>query len=309
MGRHPVPARGDGAGAPPGSPARPAQRTLRPGSRGRCRGPRVSNALRSGRYEPEIRLRQQELPPVGNPVLDGLPEEQAIEQIDPAVPARGAVRGTAGSGFLRQHQGEGLLDQLPRSHRPEGSARKGRRGGPEQRGEGRLARQGGQRSPGNEYRPVSEEESFRLRIVEDGKPPAFLQSGRFSLAGGEQRGVGQGLASDFGDPGGEVRVLNQWPLVLEGGAGAPGGVNGRRIRRHRAGSRGGCAARGCKEREEDRADAQAPVDRVNWAPGGVKPVPPGRAIQGTSYLRFRSALRSGAGLKAGVPPVRRSSWC
>ena len=143
-----------------------------------------------------------------------------------------------------------MVDQLTRAHRPERPARKGRRGGPEECGERRLARQGGKRSPGNEDRSVSEEEGFRLRIVEDGEPPALAQGGRFSPAGGEQRGPGEGLASDFGDPRDEIRILNQWPVILEHGTGALGGVNGRRIGRHRAGPRGGRTAGGRNANEK-----------------------------------------------------------
>ena len=162
-----------------------------------------------------------------------MPEEQTIEEIDPAVAVWGAAAGSAGRGLRGKHQSKRLLDQFARSHGPKRPARERRRGGPEQCGEGRLPREAGQRPSGDENRPIREQEGFRLRIVKDGKPPAFPQGRRPSIPGGEQWRLRQCLGSDFGNPGVEVRIPYEPATVLECTAGAPGGVNCRRVGRYR----------------------------------------------------------------------------
>jgi len=129
--RHPVPAYRAGTRRYRGLPHGQSERLRVPGH-AKDAAPRGFERAPVRQREPEVSPRQQELPPVRDPVFGRLPEEQAVEQIDPAVPARGAVPGTAGKGFRRQYQGKGLLDQLSRGFRPEGPARKRGRGGPEQ---------------------------------------------------------------------------------------------------------------------------------------------------------------------------------
>ena len=207
--------------------------------------------------EPDIGLWQKEFRTVRNPELGRFPEEQAIEEIGPAIPTRDPCCGAFRIGIRRQHQGDRLLDQTARRHGPESAARERRRSGPEQLDERRLARQSGERPPGNEDRPVSEEKSLRLRIVEDEKAPTLLESRLLPVSGGEERALPYGLETDLRNTGSEFRIPDEWPATLERAAGTLGGVNCRRVRRHGDGRRRCRATRGGEagEKREERTEA------------------------------------------------------